>query len=147
MDPLLLPPQMMIWKGDKPYWRSGPWSGIIFIGTEHSINGDPTKTRWTLLNDNDKLTMEFNYPNKSLLSNYVLGSQGFMTQRMWDDGKKNWQILWQAPENECSVYGKCGEFGYGNCYLNKKLPICQCLTGFASFFEPYWFTCRSLLSL
>ncbi|CAL5408637.1 unnamed protein product [Camellia sinensis] len=27
------PPQVFIWNGFKPYWRSGPWDGSKFIGT------------------------------------------------------------------------------------------------------------------
>ncbi|XP_019102819.1 G-type lectin S-receptor-like serine/threonine-protein kinase SD1-13 isoform X2 [Beta vulgaris subsp. vulgaris] len=135
MDSITLPPQMMLWDGDKPYWRSGPWSGNVFIGIQYNSQGDATSTGWRLLEDDgggqERVSMIYSYPNKSLFSNYELDYQGFVTQKMWDDGKNEWIVLWRAPENECSFYGKCGEFGYGNCNnLNKKLPICRCLKGF-----------------
>lgn len=76
--------------------------------------------------------MMFSYPNKSLLANYVIGFQGFITQKFWDNSNMNWITLYRMPEIECSIYGKCGEFGYGNCNSldHNKLPICKCLKGF-----------------
>ncbi|KAK9681746.1 hypothetical protein RND81_10G025200 [Saponaria officinalis] len=121
-------PQLITWDGDRPYWRSGPWSGNIFIGIQY--NDDFTNTGWRLSYDSrDSVSMVYSYPNASLLSFYDINSHGSSFQKLWDYNTRSWEVLWQSPEGECFVYGKCGEFGYGTC-LSQKGPMCQCFKGF-----------------
>lgn len=44
LDSSSCPPQLMMWDGEQPYWRSGPWSRNIFIGMQYNAQGDPTST-------------------------------------------------------------------------------------------------------
>ncbi|KAM7525165.1 hypothetical protein LguiA_015067 [Lonicera macranthoides] len=113
-------PQIMIWNGSKPYWRSGPWNGQTFLGVP---NMDPIYVNaFSLVDDNFRYT----YANGSA-TYFFLNSEGNLKQMYWFKSRKYWEVAWSAVENECDVYGKCGP--YGNCN-SQDSPICSCLRGF-----------------
>jgi hypothetical protein len=119
-------PEAFIWKDGRPYWRTGPWNGQIFIGepdwnTEYH-NG------FTVVDDKEgTIYSTFDYANVLPLSKFVLDSQGNLVQTYWDDGKEDWKVVGLAPKDECDVYGTCGVFGSCD-WLSS--PICSCLRGF-----------------
>lgn len=123
--------QIYIWDGDRPYWRSGPWNGNIFMGTRYHNTGYGNLIintgSFTQEGVRGMLSLAFTGADQTLLPRYVIDYQGTLAQKWWDDSKKEWGIAWYAPENECDTYGKCGEFG--NCNPKKK-PMCSCLKGF-----------------
>lgn len=121
-------PQLVIFNGDKPYWRSGPWNGQIFDGIQNNGSDNLNDAGFILENDRQgTISLTYSYANESLLSNYGLSYTGILTQRWWDDSKKEWRVAWKAPNTQCDNYGKCGAFGSCN-KLNS--PICSCLKGF-----------------
>ncbi|GMY37155.1 G-type lectin S-receptor-like serine/threonine-protein kinase SD1-13 isoform X1 [Fagus crenata] len=119
-------PEAFIWKDGRPYWRTGPWNGQIFIGepdwnTEYH-NG------FTVVDDKEgTIYSTFDYANVLPLSKFVLDSQGNLVQTYWDDGKEDWKVVGLAPKDECDVYGTCGVFGSCD---SLSSPICSCLRGF-----------------
>ncbi|KAF8411256.1 hypothetical protein HHK36_003803 [Tetracentron sinense] len=123
---LLNLPQIFIWDGSIPHWRSGPWNNRIFIGIPDMysvyLNG------FNIIRDNveGSLYVTFDYVTEAF-PKFVLTYEGKFAQTNWDDKKKKWVVRWLAPENECDIYGKCGQFGICN-PLNS--PICSCLGGF-----------------
>ncbi|XVF42894.1 hypothetical protein PTKIN_Ptkin01aG0402500 [Pterospermum kingtungense] len=125
LEPLNVP-QVFIWNNTRPYWRSGPWNGLIFSGVEGMssfyLDG------FDLVDDKEgNFYIMFGSVNKSYLIYFFLNSQGKLIQRTWDEGKRDWNVDWSTPEAECDLYGKCGAFG--SCDSNKQ-PICSCLRGF-----------------
>ncbi|KAA8519921.1 hypothetical protein F0562_014169 [Nyssa sinensis] len=125
VDPLNIP-QVLIWNGTRPYWRSGPWNGRVFIGVQamYSVYLDG----FNVVDDKEgNVLVTLNYANESFLSRFVLHSNGTLEQTYWDHGKENWEFIWSAPETKCDVYGECGPFGSCNSH---DLPICTCLRGF-----------------
>ncbi|XP_021719438.1 G-type lectin S-receptor-like serine/threonine-protein kinase At1g11330 [Chenopodium quinoa] len=121
-------PQLVIFDGDQPYWRSGPWNGHIFTGTTNNKTDDFNDAGFNLENDwQGTISLNYSYTNQSVLSNYGLSYQGTLTQQWWDENEKKWKVAWEAPQTVCDFYGKCGAFGSCN-LLNS--PICRCLKGF-----------------
>uniref|UniRef100_A0A803LL19 non-specific serine/threonine protein kinase n=1 Tax=Chenopodium quinoa TaxID=63459 RepID=A0A803LL19_CHEQI len=121
-------PQLVIFDGDQPYWRSGPWNGHIFTGITNNETDDFNDAGFNLENDRQgTISLTYSYTNQSVLSNYGLSYQGTLTQRWWDENEKRWKVAWEAPQTECDLYGKCGAFG--SCNLQNS-PICRCLKGF-----------------
>lgn len=119
--------EIFIWDGDRPYWRSGPWNGHVFIGV-------PSMYYFALvdgfrLDDNreGRLTLSFATARQRITEHYVLTYDGIVEQRDWDEATGNWTVIWQSLESECDIYGMCGEFG--SCNFNNS-PICSCLRGF-----------------
>lgn len=126
MDGFVLP-QLLIREGDRPHWRSGPWNGNYLIGVQFNFIDFINAQMLVSSDKEESVSATYFYPNKSLLSTYMLTTEGKMTQIWWDDVKRSWEVEWQAPATECDVYGKCGAFG--TCKPQRR-TICQCLKGF-----------------
>ncbi|CAK9181284.1 unnamed protein product [Ilex paraguariensis] len=119
-------PQFFLRNGSHPYWRSGPWNGQIFIGIPRMytfyLNG------FNLVNDKEgSVYLAFTYANESTVVYYALNSEGTILEKYWVAGKEDWEVTWSTLENECDVYGKCGQFGSCN---SLDSPVCTCLRGF-----------------
>ncbi|KAK3032627.1 hypothetical protein RJ639_036587, partial [Escallonia herrerae] len=119
-------PQIVVWNGSNPYWRSGPWNGQIFIGIPNMDSVYGNGFDLTSLDDGSAY-LSFNYANASITTYFFLNSEGGLVQKYWYDGKTDWEITWTAIENECDVYGKCGAFG--SCDIQDS-RLCNCLEGF-----------------
>ncbi|XWS10737.1 hypothetical protein CRYUN_Cryun38cG0023500 [Craigia yunnanensis] len=126
LEPLNIP-ELIIWKNNQIYFRTGPWNGGTFIGLIHMntvyLDG------FYLVADHQEETYYFTYllSNKSMVLYYELDSQGKIVQRKWDSGKGDWENMVLILDTDCDVYGKCGAFG--SCDSTKP-SICSCLRGF-----------------
>ena len=119
-------PEAFIWKDGRPYWRSGPWNGQIFIG-EPDWNAE-YHNGFNLVDDKEgTVYATFDYANVLPLSKFVLNSQGNLVQTYWDDSKEDWKVVGLAPKDECDVYGTCCAFGSCD---SLSSPICSCIRGF-----------------
>ncbi|KAA8519917.1 hypothetical protein F0562_014173 [Nyssa sinensis] len=119
-------PEIFIWNGSNPYWRSGPWNGQKFIGIPGMNSIYPHG--FTVEDDGEgAVCMSFSYVNKSSIAYFVLNSEGTILLKYWSDGMEDWEISWSVPDTECDVYGKCGPFGSCN---PQDSPKCTCLEGF-----------------
>ncbi|RDX71320.1 G-type lectin S-receptor-like serine/threonine-protein kinase, partial [Mucuna pruriens] len=117
--------ELFIWNGTRPFWRSGPWNGHVFIGTPNMIS--LFRDGVSLEETDGTFYYSYDYANKSFLRIYVLNPQGLVERRHWDYGNKEWEVKGTIQESECDVYGMCGPFGMCN---SKSSPICTCLRGF-----------------
>ncbi|XP_059660362.1 G-type lectin S-receptor-like serine/threonine-protein kinase At1g11330 [Cornus florida] len=127
INPLNIP-EIYVWNGSHPYWRSGPWSGQIFIGIPQMVS--VYNRRIQILDDKERnVSMTYTYANEPSLSTLylTLSSDGNIMDTYREEGKETWKIPWSAPATECEVYGKCGPFGSCNVH---GAPICTCLQGF-----------------
>ncbi|OMO51100.1 S-locus glycoprotein [Corchorus olitorius] len=121
--------QIFIWNNTRPYWRSGPWNGQIFLGIRVQRDYSFFLDGMNLVDDKEG-SFYITYAaasNKSFFSYFLLDSQGNLTRRNWNDEKRNWDIFWSPQITECDIYGKCGAFGSCN---SENPSICSCLKGF-----------------
>ncbi|KAM3281440.1 G-type lectin S-receptor-like serine/threonine-protein kinase [Capsicum chacoense] len=126
-------PQVYIWKGSHPYWRSGQWNGQIFIGVLEMYG---TTRGGFRVENNSEDTLYFPGPSGfNSLMTFALDWKGHVIQSYWDENEKDWKITWSAPKNDCEVYGTCGPFGSCN---NLQSPICSCLKGFEPKYREEW---------
>ncbi|XP_016488996.1 G-type lectin S-receptor-like serine/threonine-protein kinase At1g11330 [Nicotiana tabacum] len=126
-------PQVYIWNGNRPYWRSGQWNGQIFIGVQdmYSVSVDG----FSVVNDREGTVYLTGPVGFNFLTKFILDWKGNIVQSFWDENGTNWKVLWSAPNNDCEVYGTCGPFGSCN-YLES--PICSCLKGFEPKHREEW---------
>ncbi|XP_038711033.1 uncharacterized protein LOC120005473 [Tripterygium wilfordii] len=114
--------EVFIWNNSRPYWRSGPWNGQVFMGlpSMYSFYSDG----FHVLDDPDGTT-SFNFKFFSASDNpyYVLDSQGKLVERYANLDADTWSSLVSA----CDIYGYCGPFGICN---SQNFPMCSCLRGF-----------------
>lgn len=129
-------PQLIIFDGDQPYWRSGPWNGHIFTAIQNNETDDYIDAGFILENDRQgTISLTYSSTNQSVISNYGLSYRGTLTQRWWDERERRWKVSWEVPHTKCDIYGKCGAFG--SCNM-KNSPICRCLKGFKPRNELEW---------
>ncbi|KAM7530735.1 hypothetical protein LguiB_034145 [Lonicera macranthoides] len=118
-------PQLIVYNNSKPFWRSGPWNGQIFIGIPNM--GSVYRNRFDLVDNKEgSAYLTFTYANESIMY-FRLNPEGSLVEKYWYEGKGDWEVLWAGPEDECDLYGKCGQFG--SCRWKGEL-ICTCLNGF-----------------
>ncbi|KAK9714789.1 hypothetical protein RND81_06G120200 [Saponaria officinalis] len=114
-----IPPQVLLWDGDHPIWRNGPWNGNLFVGLKSVLS---------IVVNAGKIYFGFSLADKSVnLLHFVVSYDGSLVERDWDTGNKKWGTVWNSRQSECDVYGKCGAFG--SCKATNS-PICGCLRGF-----------------
>ncbi|KAJ6978907.1 hypothetical protein NC653_027171 [Populus alba x Populus x berolinensis] len=125
IDPSRIP-QFYIWNGSRPIWRTGPWNGQVFIGIPEMVS--VYLDGFNIADEgNGTFTLSVGFANESLISNYILSSEGKFGKVVWDDTEGSWRYEWNFPKDECDIYGKCGSFGSCN---PQDSPICSCLKGF-----------------
>lgn len=126
-------PQIFIWNGSRPHWRSGPWNGLILTGVTdmYAVYLDG----YSLTRQSDgtvSFTRDY-YGN--ILMKIILKPNGSFVQTMWDEAKSNWNVTWVAPIDVCDVYGTCGPFGSCD---TRRSPICSCLKGYEPVKKEEW---------
>ncbi|KAG6394003.1 hypothetical protein SASPL_144579 [Salvia splendens] len=125
-------PQMFTWNNGRPYWRSGPWNGLILIGVQDMYS--PYLDGFSVVDDHAG-SFYFTAPQADFLMKIDLNSSGSLLQKLWNVEKKSWDVTWLAPSNECDVYGTCGPFG--SCDI-RATSMCSCLRGFEPVNSDEW---------
>ncbi|XP_044462487.1 G-type lectin S-receptor-like serine/threonine-protein kinase At1g11330 [Mangifera indica] len=119
-------PEIFIWNETRPYGRTGPWNGRIFIGVEDMKSTYLAGSKLELDDQTGTYYVSFTFP-RNPLSYFGLNSEGKLTRAAKVDGKDDWIFASVFPRSECDVYNKCGANGICN---YKEKPICRCLRGF-----------------
>ena len=95
------------------YWSSEEGSeGIRSAVTDLLSNFSKTSNLTILPNPYTRLVMNFN---------------GEIRYVSWDNYTKQWNLFWLEPQDRCSVWKACGDFG--SCNVNNPF-MCKCLPGF-----------------
>ncbi|XP_041023686.1 G-type lectin S-receptor-like serine/threonine-protein kinase At1g11410 [Juglans microcarpa x Juglans regia] len=119
-------PQLFLYEGKVPRWRSGHWNG-------HGWSGIPTLQDSKLFNisfvDNEsEITTIWGVGDRpTLLSTLVVNESGFVQRSVYMEGDSKWDMLGAAPFDQCDIYGKCGAFG--KCNKVGSGFECSCLPG------------------
>ncbi|XP_028800934.1 G-type lectin S-receptor-like serine/threonine-protein kinase At4g27290 isoform X2 [Neltuma alba] len=135
-------PELVMWKGEEEYYRSGPWNGVIFSGKTTPIfelqfvstqdEKDASLCHVyhitvSLIRPN-KVVYTSKLQNKSVITRVVLnGTTSYRQRYNWVEQTKSWRLYSSVPRDNCDNYNLCGP--YGNCIVNDS-PPCQCLSGF-----------------
>ncbi|KAK8675395.1 hypothetical protein V6N13_033462 [Hibiscus sabdariffa] len=120
-------PQIFLYKGSTPLWRSGTWTG-------HSWSGIPEMTKNILFNDSfvytdDEVTFLSNVRNASFISRTVTNETGILQRLTWNNEEQSWIVFSSTPKESCDFYGYCGPNGYCNPDLSGRFE-CTCFPGF-----------------
>ncbi|QHO14957.1 G-type lectin S-receptor-like serine/threonine-protein kinase [Arachis hypogaea] len=124
-------PEVMIWRGSQPHWRSGPWNSQKFLGIPDMRSNFLSGFYLGVEDMDNGITnyyLAYNYSNNpESVYYYMLSTDGNLHETYWDHEKGEWLDSWLAINSECDVYGKCGEFGICD---STNSPICSCLRGY-----------------
>ncbi|KAF3455681.1 hypothetical protein FNV43_RR00323 [Rhamnella rubrinervis] len=120
-------PQLMLYKGQVPWWRTGHWNGIRFNGGP-VFRLEPITNNTFVSNDNEISSMSSIY-NISILSRIVVDESGLVQRFILLDQERGWTQFSSMPAETCDQYGYCGAFGLCD-YKNTSEFECTCLPGF-----------------
>ncbi|XP_019190088.1 PREDICTED: receptor-like serine/threonine-protein kinase SD1-8 [Ipomoea nil] len=126
-------PQMFIWKENTPYYRTtlhqeGFTYSIYFPSGGYGY--------YSYATENDELYISYGFANTSVQARFLLTPEGHIQTLLRPKTSEKWQLLWQAPANECEFYARCGSFG--SCESYDSHPVCSCLKGFKPKSQKDW---------
>ncbi|RWR88185.1 Protein kinase domain-containing protein [Cinnamomum micranthum f. kanehirae] len=116
-------PQYFIRLGSDRIWRSGPWNGRRLSGVP--IMNLKKSYSWSYVANDDEIFLTYNSNNS--LTNFVLDNSGLFRRRVWNDKKRNWNLMLESTQDRCDRYANCK--AYGSCNPN-LVDECECLRGF-----------------
>ncbi|KAL4367613.1 hypothetical protein GQ457_05G029940 [Hibiscus cannabinus] len=126
MNPDLFP-QMFVYKGSAPWWRSGPWTGQRWSGIPEMIKN--VRYNISFVNTDDEVSFSSNVKNASIISRTVMSETGIVQGLGWNYESRRWIVSYSIPKEQCDFYGHCEP----NSYCNPGIPDgfeCICFPGF-----------------
>ncbi|KAF7842131.1 G-type lectin S-receptor-like serine/threonine-protein kinase [Senna tora] len=118
-------PDVFLWfNGTRPYSRTGPWNGRVFMGSPTMSAG--YLYGWRVENEEDgTVYLTYNFANDSAFGVIGLSPQGQLWMTWWNQKR---EVLREVLNGTyCDRYGICGIFGSCNWHNS---PICSCLRGY-----------------
>ncbi|KAG4938740.1 hypothetical protein JHK82_044538 [Glycine max] len=118
-------PEVYFWYNKtKPYWRTGPWNGRVFLGSPRMSTEYLYGWRFEP-NDSGTAYLTYNFENPSMFGVLTISPHG--TLKLVEFLNKKIFLELEVDQNKCDLYGTCGPFGSCD---NSTLPICSCFEGF-----------------
>ena len=126
-------PEVFLWiNGTRPYWRTGPWNGRIFIGTPLMSTG--YLYGWNVgYEGNETVYLTYSFADPSSFGILTLIPQGKLKLVRYYNRKHT--LTLDLGISDCDVYGTCGAFGSCN---GQNSPICSCLSGYEPRNQEEW---------
>ncbi|XP_060669514.1 G-type lectin S-receptor-like serine/threonine-protein kinase At1g11410 isoform X2 [Ziziphus jujuba] len=132
-------PQMIMYKGQFRWWRTGHWNGIRWSGL-----GIPAATvkflfNVSFVNDNNEITYMWDVFDYLFSSRIVVNESGLLQHFTWKEGaERGWNGMWSAPIESCDQYGHCSAFGLCDS-SNAEQFECICLPGYQPRSPTQWY--------
>ncbi|EXC29551.1 G-type lectin S-receptor-like serine/threonine-protein kinase RKS1 [Morus notabilis] len=133
-------PQMILYKGQVPFWRAGCWTGRRWTGVPTMIgmiNGFIFNVSYTNNKDETSIMYGINNDTNSVFSRLVIDESGTARRSTWQDQRKEWVEFSYVPAERCDNYGICGRNGKCNQSDASQLE-CVCLPGFEPHSRDSW---------
>ncbi|KAL3654760.1 hypothetical protein CASFOL_000546 [Castilleja foliolosa] len=111
----------LFWERNVSYWRSHFRSNEARFnsnGVFGLYSGSNNKAVWFVT------SRDYEEPSVNL-RHLRIDRDGNLRIYSWDDVGRAWKPVWQAVEDQCSVFASCGL--YSICGYNSSGPFCECL--------------------
>ncbi|KAL6333291.1 hypothetical protein AAG906_028474 [Vitis piasezkii] len=119
-------PQIFLYQGSEPLWRSGHWNGLRYSGLPVMMYRFIHKV--SFLNNQDEISYMFIMVNASFLERVTVDVDGYIQRKIWQETEGKWFSFYTGPTDQCDRYGRCGL--NGNCDNSRAEFECTCLAGF-----------------
>ncbi|KAL1222898.1 G-type lectin S-receptor-like serine/threonine-protein kinase [Cardamine amara subsp. amara] len=129
-------PQMMMYKGSTPWWRTGSWTGQRWSGVPEMTNKFIFNI--SFVNNPNEASITYGVLDPSVITRMVLNETGVLQRFRWNGRDKKWIGFWSAPEEKCDNYNHCGLNGYCDPTSPDKFE-CSCLPGYEPKTPRDWF--------
>ncbi|WJX73453.1 hypothetical protein P8452_57232 [Trifolium repens] len=128
-------PDAYMMKGDKKFYRSGPWNGLRSSGSPQ-IRPNPIYD-YRFVYNKDEFYYTYSLKNSSAVTRLVLNATASIRYRyVWIESAKRWEIYTSVPLDLCDSYALCG--AYSSCVISNS-PVCQCMKGFKPKSPQAWY--------
>ncbi|XP_045800761.1 G-type lectin S-receptor-like serine/threonine-protein kinase At4g27290 isoform X1 [Trifolium pratense] len=128
-------PDAYMMKGDKKFYRSGPWNGLHSSGSPQ-VRPNPIYD-YRFVYNKDELYYTYSLKNSSAVTRLVLNATASVRYRyVWIESAKRWEIYTSVPLDLCDSYALCG--AYSSCVISDS-PVCQCMKGFKPKSPQAWY--------
>ncbi|CAN6683844.1 unnamed protein product [Malus baccata var. baccata] len=127
-------PQLILYKNEAKWWRSGQWDGIQWGGIPAVQRSDVFKINF--VNNKDEVAVQWTVLDPSIYSLNKIDGSGTLNHLVWQEQQKQWVLLWSAPLDACDSYGKCGKFG--KCNPTNIGFNCTCYPGYEPISPKDW---------
>ena len=117
-------PQVFLYNGSTPYWRSPPWPWNHVTTATSSLDHNSI-----FVNNQDEISRNYFDFDSSIMTRTVLDNTGLLQKLMWDDGVHQWKEQWSTPKYRYDKYGQCGSYSKCNPDNVNKFE-CMCLPGY-----------------
>lgn len=129
-------PQLYLYKGSAPWWRTGSWTGQRWSGVPEMTSNYIFNVSFVYTPDEVSITYEVK--KASFITRMVTNETGIQQRFTWNNQARHWIGFWSAPKDQCDFYGHCGPNGY----CNPEHPDdfeCKCFPGFKPKSSEAWF--------
>jgi hypothetical protein len=120
-------PQLILYKNDEKWWRSGQWNGIQWGGIPAMSHNNVFNI--SFVNNQNEVTVRWSVLDPSIYSVITVDGSGQIQQLVWQGQQHGWVAIWSAPMDACDSYGKCGPYGDCNPYTVSGFN-CTCFPGY-----------------
>ncbi|GAU26338.1 hypothetical protein TSUD_101710 [Trifolium subterraneum] len=128
-------PDAYMMKGDKKFYRSGPWNGLHSSGSPQ-VRPNPIYD-FRFVYNKDELYYTYSLKNSSAVTRLVLNATASLRYRyVWIESAKRWETYTSVPLDLCDTYALCG--AYSSCVISDS-PVCQCMKGFKPKSPQAWY--------
>ncbi|CAK7350797.1 unnamed protein product [Dovyalis caffra] len=129
-------PQLFLYEGLVPRWRSGHWNGLRWTGVP--ILQARINFNISFVTDDDGVTIMWGIRNRPIFSRLVVDESGSVQRFTWHEQKAKWDLFWSAPTDRCDNYGRCGAYGKCDPYDAYNFE-CTCLPGYQPKSSSDWY--------
>ncbi|KAF8052214.1 hypothetical protein N665_1587s0001 [Sinapis alba] len=129
-------PQLILYKGLVPWWRTGTWTGLRWSGVPEMTRGYIFNS--SFVNNQDEVSIAYGVTDASVITRMMVNETGNMQRFTWLERDKRWNEFWSVPKEECDYYAHCGLNGYCDPTSSESFE-CTCLPGFEPNKPRAWF--------
>ncbi|XVF40630.1 hypothetical protein PTKIN_Ptkin01aG0129400 [Pterospermum kingtungense] len=129
-------PQLYLYKGSVPLWRTGSWTGQRWSGVPEMTKNYIFNV--SFVNNGDEVSITYGVTKASIITRMVTNETGIQERFTWNNQAHRWIGFWSAPKEQCDFYGHCGR----NAYCNPDQPgefECTCFPGFEPKSPQEWY--------
>ncbi|KAE8689723.1 G-type lectin S-receptor-like serine/threonine-protein kinase [Hibiscus syriacus] len=129
-------PQLYLYKGSAPWWRTGSWTGRRWSGVPEMTSNYIFNV--SFVNTADEVSITYGVTNTSFITRMVTNETGIQQRFNWNREARHWIGFWSAPKDPCDFYGYCGPNGYCNPVRLDDFE-CVCFPGFEPRSSQEWY--------
>ncbi|XP_057790527.1 G-type lectin S-receptor-like serine/threonine-protein kinase At4g27290 isoform X2 [Salvia miltiorrhiza] len=118
-------PQTVIKEGASVRFKTGPWNGVRFSGSQNLVKN--TIFSFGVVINKDEVYYHYDLLNDSVYMRFTLSESGVGQRWLWSYQTRNWILYLTIPTDNCDIYKVCGAYGICN---TKTTPDCSCLNKF-----------------